>query len=164
VNYIRVDRVCDLIAGWSVRARLTPAISIGRRLGVRNYDSSRATKVSLSIAVVPRSRGNWRAEREFRKRARFARNNIFIREADVEEDRGRGGCGIQQGRHEYLSRLIYIFLLRIFTDRMTRDRIEAAGNLVASGKAGKGSESETGVAKPDGRYPPSSWRSPGNRG
>lgn len=36
--------------------------------------------------------------------------------------------GIQQQRqqqHEYLSRLIYIFLLQIFTDKMTRDRIEA---------------------------------------
>lgn len=33
--------------------------------------------------------------------------------------------GIQQQQHEYLSRLIYIFLLQIFTDKMTRDRIEA---------------------------------------
>lgn len=32
---------------------------------------------------------------------------------------------IQQEQHEYLSRLIYIFLLQIFTDKMTRDRIEA---------------------------------------
>jgi len=32
---------------------------------------------------------------------------------------------IQQKQHEYLSRLIYIFLLQIFTDKMTRDRIEA---------------------------------------
>jgi len=32
--------------------------------------------------------------------------------------------GIQQERHEYLSRLIYIFLLQIFADKMTRDRIE----------------------------------------
>lgn len=31
----------------------------------------------------------------------------------------------QQQQHEYLSRLIYIFLLQIFTDKMTRDRIEA---------------------------------------
>ena len=32
--------------------------------------------------------------------------------------------GIQQEQHEYLSRLIYIFLLQIFTDKMTRFRIE----------------------------------------
>jgi len=32
--------------------------------------------------------------------------------------------GIQQEQHEYLSRLIYIFLLQIFTNKMTRFRIE----------------------------------------
>lgn len=55
---------------------------------------------------------------------------------------------VQQEQHEYLSRLIYIFLLQIFTDKMTRDRIEAGaaaelhGNLITewrreAGKRGK---------------------------
>lgn len=62
--------------------------------------------------------------------------------------------GIQQERHEYLSRLIYIFLLQIFTDKMMRDRIEAGlqpsameTSLREEREEGKGSEA--GVATPD---------------
>lgn len=63
--------------------------------------------------------------------SRVHRANILIREADDDDRNGRGGRGrrrrrgAQEEQHEYLSRLIYIFLLQIFTDKMTRDRIEA---------------------------------------
>lgn len=54
--------------------------------------------------------------------------NILIRLEDDDDRNGGGterGGRVQEEQHEYLSRLIYIFLLQIFTDKMTRDRIEA---------------------------------------
>lgn len=54
--------------------------------------------------------------------------NILIRLEDDDDRNGGGTAGggrVQEEQHEYLSQLIYIFLLQIFTDKMTRDRIEA---------------------------------------
>lgn len=71
--------------------------------------------------------------------------------------------GIQQERHEYLSRLIYIFLLQIFTDKMTRNRIEA-GPQPSAMKTSLRKEREEGKREASRQatldYPPSPWRRP----
>lgn len=105
-----------------------------------------------SFVSILKSAGNLRVEiRTWKFRSPYERARIHaVTCASHKHTYPRGGwrqsgwrTGMQQEQHEYLSRLIYIFLLQIFTDKMTRDRIEAGaaaerhGNLIAKrGDAG----------------------------